>query len=56
MVIKVAVANLASLSEYCIPFVKKGGFFIPYKSAHILICQDMDMFFDPRVRPVSDPR
>ena len=30
-----AVANLASLSEYCIPFVKKGGFFIPYKSGEI---------------------
>ncbi len=28
-----AVANLATLSEYCIPFVKKGGFFISYKSA-----------------------
>lgn len=27
-----AVARLASLSEYCIPFVKKGGYFIPYKS------------------------
>ena len=30
-----AVANLASLSEYCIPFVKKGGYFIPYKSGEI---------------------
>lgn len=30
-----AVANLASLSEYCIPFVKKGGYFIPYKSGTI---------------------
>lgn len=27
-----AVANLSTLSEYCIPFVKKDGFFIPYKS------------------------
>lgn len=27
-----AVANLATLSEYCIPFVKKGGYFISYKS------------------------
>lgn len=27
-----AVANLASLSEYCLPFVKTGGYFIPYKS------------------------
>ncbi len=30
-----AVANLASLSEYCIPFVKPGGAFIPYKSGNI---------------------
>ena len=30
-----AVANLASLSEYCIPFVKKGGSFISYKSGEI---------------------
>ena len=30
-----AVANLASLSEYCIPFVKTGGSFIPYKSGQI---------------------
>lgn len=27
-----AVANLATLSEWCIPFVKTGGYFIPYKS------------------------
>ena len=30
-----AVANLATLSEYCIPFIKVGGRFIPYKSAEI---------------------
>ena len=30
-----AVANLASLSEYCIPFVKEGGMFISYKSGEI---------------------
>lgn len=28
-----AVANLATLSEYCIPFVKIGGYFAPYKTA-----------------------
>ena len=28
-----AVANLSSLSEYCLPFVKCGGYFISYKSA-----------------------
>lgn len=27
-----AVANLSTLSEYCLPFVKKGGLFIAYKS------------------------
>lgn len=30
-----AVANLSSLSEYCIPFVKQGGMFISYKSGEI---------------------
>lgn len=30
-----AVSNLASLSEYCIPFVSEGGLFISYKSADI---------------------
>lgn len=27
-----AVANLSTLSEYCLPFIKKGGLFISYKS------------------------
>ena len=30
-----AVANLSTLSEYCMPFVKVGGHFIPYKSGKI---------------------
>lgn len=30
-----AVANLSTLSEYCIPFVRKGGIFISYKSMNI---------------------
>ena len=30
-----AVANLATLSEYCIPFVKVGGKCIPYKAADV---------------------
>lgn len=30
-----AVANLSTLSEYCLPFVKKGGCFISYKSEKI---------------------
>lgn len=30
-----AVANLATLSEYCMPFIKVGGKFIPYKSGKI---------------------
>lgn len=30
-----AVANLATLSEYCLPYVKIGGEFIPYKSGEV---------------------
>lgn len=30
-----AVANLSTLSEYCLPFVKQGGLFISYKSEKI---------------------
>ena len=30
-----AVANLSTLSEYCLPYVKTGGMFIPYKSGEI---------------------
>lgn len=30
-----AVAKLYLLSEYCLPFVKKNGYFIPYKSGSI---------------------
>ncbi|MCD2493273.1 16S rRNA (guanine(527)-N(7))-methyltransferase RsmG [Lacrimispora sp. NSJ-141] len=30
-----AVANLSTLSEYCTPFVKVGGFFVSYKSGNI---------------------
>ncbi len=30
-----AVANLSTLSEYCLPFVKTGGYFIPYKSGKV---------------------
>ena len=30
-----AVANLSTLSEYCLPFVKLGGRFISYKSGNI---------------------
>ncbi len=31
-----AVANLSTLSEYCIPFVKQGGKFISYKSEKLI--------------------
>ena len=34
-VVSRAVANLATLSEYCIPYAKKGGYFIPYKSGKL---------------------
>lgn len=30
-----AVANTATLSEYCLPFIKVGGKFIPYKASEI---------------------
>lgn len=30
-----AVANLSSLTEYCLPFVKQGGYFVSYKSADV---------------------
>lgn len=30
-----AVANLSTLSEYCLPFVKIGGYFISYKSVKV---------------------
>ena len=30
-----AVANLSTLSEYCLPYVKEGGYFISYKSGDI---------------------
>lgn len=35
MVVSRAVANLATLVEYCLPFVKTGGYFIAYKSGEI---------------------
>lgn len=31
-----AVANLTTLSEYCIPFVKRGGVFVSYKSEKLI--------------------
>ena len=30
-----AVANLSTLSEYCLPYVKKGGYFVSYKSEKV---------------------
>ena len=32
LVVSRAVANLSTLTEYCLPFAKVGGYFIPYKS------------------------
>ncbi len=34
IVVSRAVANLSVLSEYCIPFVKPEGYFVPYKSGN----------------------
>lgn len=30
-----AVASVSTLAEYCLPFVKVGGYFVPYKSGKI---------------------
>ncbi len=30
-----AVANMSTLAEYCLPFVKVGGYFISYKSGNV---------------------
>ena len=30
-----AVSNLATLSEYCLPYVKTGGYFVSYKSGTV---------------------
>ena len=35
IVVSRAVANMAVLSEYCIPFTKEGGYFIPYKTGTV---------------------
>ena len=33
LVVSRAVANMSTLSEYCLPFVKRGGWFVAYKTA-----------------------
>jgi 16S rRNA (guanine527-N7)-methyltransferase len=35
LVVSRAVARTVSLAEFCIPYVKVGGYFIPYKSGNI---------------------
>ena len=35
LVLSRAVANLSTLSEFCLPFVKVGGYFISFKSVNI---------------------
>jgi 16S rRNA (guanine527-N7)-methyltransferase len=35
IVVSRAVANMAVLAEYCLPFTRVGGYFIPYKSGDI---------------------
>ena len=35
LVVSRAVANLSTLTEYCLPFAKKGGMFVSYKSAAV---------------------
>lgn len=36
LVVSRAVARTASLAELCLPYVKKGGYFIPYKSGKVM--------------------
>ena len=36
LVVSRAVANIATLSEYCLPLVKLGGYFISFKSGDII--------------------
>jgi len=36
LVVSRAVANIATLSEYCLPFAKVGGYFISFKSGDII--------------------
>lgn len=38
-----AVANLAVLSEYCIPYVAPGGYFVAYKSGDIFVEIEMSV-------------
>jgi len=38
-----AVANLSTLSEYCLPFVKQNGYFIAYKSSPPFLEQDLPL-------------
>lgn len=35
LVVSRAVANLSTLSEYCLPYVKIGGYFVSYKSGDV---------------------
>lgn len=36
LVVSRAVANMSTLSEYCLPFVKEGGYFVAYKTKDAL--------------------
>lgn len=59
LVVSRAVANMSTLSEYCIPFVKPGGHFVAYKTSDandeilsakkaldLLGCSDIDIYPD----------
>ena len=47
-----AVANLSTLSEYCIPFVKEGGSFISYKSEELTQAENAVKILGGKVQDV----
>ena len=46
-VVSRAVANLSTLSEYCLPYVKVNGYFVSYKSIDAISGADMSFILLP---------
>ena len=51
-----AVANMSTLSEYCLPFVKKGGYFIAYKTPGEALCEKAVETLGGRIEAVKEFR